>query len=170
MIITSSSGQEHNSSSGGGPLWERLRGGELVDYYADGEWLAGWLHACVRAGVRVCLNCARARGVSRYHIVVAEIDAESYLLATAPGVFVGTTILIFVIFAFGAKAVPLWLTLTLLLPICAIYGASFSTASDRGVGRGTRVCVCACVRACARARIVRELTNELTNESTNQRP
>jgi uncharacterized membrane protein YdfJ with MMPL/SSD domain len=59
-----------------------------------------------------------------YHPIVVEIDAESFVFGRLPWVFAGMMILIFILIAvvYRAAFVPIKLTVTLLLPIFAIYG------------------------------------------------
>eukprot|EP00750_Incisomonas_marina_P018753 INCI3136.5.p3 GENE.INCI3136.5~~INCI3136.5.p3 ORF type:complete len:252 (+),score=42.27 INCI3136.5:989-1744(+) len=59
-----------------------------------------------------------------YHPIVVEIDAEAFVLGRLPIVFAVMMILIFIMIAvvYRAAFVPVKLTLTLLLPIFAIYG------------------------------------------------
>lgn len=60
-----------------------------------------------------------------YHPIVVEIDAEAFVLGRLPVVFAVMMILIFIMIAvvYRAAFVPVKLTLTLLLPIFAIYGS-----------------------------------------------
>ena len=59
-----------------------------------------------------------------YQPIVVEIDAEQFVLGRLPIVFGAMMVLIFIVIAavYRAAFVPIKLTLTLLLPIFAIYG------------------------------------------------